>query len=231
MTPGRSLFHLRLMLSDQATPPPSPKRRVTIAAREQFREELVNIARRIFLSEGYASVTIRRITAEAGVTPMAFYWYFECKDALLTVIWDEIIQEAAQFCQTRIAAVPDAERTLAYCEAMLDFWLSHRDHFRFIFLGESPTVDMVRLRRQLQDLPGIQQVYRDLATLLHPYTQGHAQAESANASLRTLLIYRLFGFLHSVIGMRQPDEALLPTHREWVRDDLRETLARWQTAT
>ncbi|OGB05598.1 MAG: hypothetical protein A3G29_00705 [Burkholderiales bacterium RIFCSPLOWO2_12_FULL_64_99] len=231
MAKGRSRFFPRRMQSDSPRPLPPPKRRITVAAREQFREELVNIARRIFLSEGYAAVTIRRITAEAGVTPMAFYWYFDCKDALLTVIWDEIIQEAAQFCRTHIEAVPESERTLAYCEAMLDFWLSHRDHFRFIFLGESPTVDMARLRRQLQDLPGIQQVYQDLATLLRPYTQRQAPAELASACLRTLLIYRLFGFLHSVIGMHQPDESLLATHREWVRNDLRENLARWQQAT
>ena len=182
------------------------------------------------MSEGYAAVTIRRITAEAGVTPMAFYWYFDCKDALLTVIWDEIIQEAAQFCQTRTAAVPDPERALAYCEAMLDFWLSHRDHFRFIFLGESPTVDMVRLRGQLRDLPGTQQVYQDLAISLRPYVTQQAPSESTSARLSSLLIYRLFGFLHSVISLRQPDECLLATHREWVRDDLRDTLVRWQQA-
>ena len=50
------------------------------------------------------------------------------------------------------------------------------------------------------------------------------------ASLRTLLIYRLFGFLHSTIGMRNPDAQHLAAHREWVREDLRETLARWQQA-
>src|SRR5690242_2472591 len=131
------------------TPPstaPTTKRRLTPAAREQFRQELVDIARRIFLSEGYAAVTIRRITAEAGVTPMAFYWYFDCKEALLIVIWDEIIEEAARTCQAHIQSFPMAERAVAYCEAMIDHWLAHRDHFRFIFIGDSPNVDMVQLR-------------------------------------------------------------------------------------
>lgn len=218
------------MQSDSSRSPSSPKRRITPAAREQFREELVDIARRIFLSEGYAAVTIRRITAEAGVTPMAFYWYFDCKDALLTVIWDEIIQEAAEICQRGCEEAPPSAQPLAYCEAMLDFWLTHQDQFRFIFLGESQHVDMAQLRRQLQDLPGTQRVYHYLGTLIRPYARHTPQPELACLRMCTLLIYRLFGFLHSTIGMRNPDAQHLAAHREWVRDDLRETLARWQQA-
>ena len=216
------------MLSDQASPPSSPKRRITVAAREQFREELVNIARRIFLSEGYAAVTIRRITAEAGVTPMAFYWYFNCKDALLIVIWDEIIGEVGQACQRQSEAAPPAERLPAYLDAMLDYWLTHPDYFRFIFLGESPNVDMVHLRQQLQDLPGTQQVYRDLHALLRAHAPTVADVDAACTRLRTLLIYRLFGFLHGVIGMRHPDATQLTRLREWVQTDLKHTLIRWQ---
>lgn len=216
------------MLSDQALPPPAPKRRITLAAREQFRTELVNIARRIFLSEGYAAVTIRRITTEAGVTPMAFYWYFDCKDALLIVIWDEIIGEVAQACQRHSENAPEATRLLTYFDAMLDFWLTHPDYFRFIFLGESPNVDMVRLRQQLQNLPGTQRVHKDLHALLRLSAPAVPDVDAACTRIRTLLIYRLFGFLHSVISMRQPDGAQLTQMRDWVETDLKNTLTRWR---
>lgn len=209
-------------------PPPPPKRRVSLAAREQFREELVDIARRIFLSEGYAAVTIRRITAEAGVTPMAFYWYFDCKDALLIVIWDEIILEVARAAQAQSEAAPESERVLAYCEGMLDFWLAHADYFRFIFLGETPNVDMMHLRKQLRDLPGTRKVYRDVDALLMAAAHPARQTEAECHRMRALLIYRLFGFLHSFIGTHSPEPELLALQRRWVREDLMDALGCWR---
>lgn len=210
--------------------PPSPpaKRRISLAAREQFREELVDIARRIFLTEGYAAVTIRRITAEAGVTPMAFYWYFDCKDALLIVIWDEIIEEVARTAQAQSEAAPESERVLAYCDGMLDFWLTHADYFRFIFLGESQNVDMVRLRKQLQTLPGTRKVYRDVDALLMAAAPPGRQTADECHRMRALLIYRLFGFLHSFIGTQHPEPELLTLQRGWVREDLKDALRCWQ---
>jgi len=45
-------------------------------------------------AEGLAAVTIRRLAAELGVTPMALYWHFRNKDELLTgladAVWAEI---------------------------------------------------------------------------------------------------------------------------------------------
>ena len=44
-------------------------------------------------AEGLEAVTIRRLAAELGVTPMALYWHFRNKDELLTgladVVWAE----------------------------------------------------------------------------------------------------------------------------------------------
>ncbi len=45
-------------------------------------------------AEGLEAVTIRRLAAELGVTPMALYWHFRNKDELLTgladAVWAEI---------------------------------------------------------------------------------------------------------------------------------------------
>ena len=47
--------------------------------------------------EGLGSVTIRRVADKLGVTPMAFYWHFADKDALMAAIserlWDEVRAE------------------------------------------------------------------------------------------------------------------------------------------
>jgi TetR/AcrR family transcriptional regulator, tetracycline repressor protein len=45
-------------------------------------------------AEGLGAVTIRRLAAELGVTPMALYWHFRNKDELLTglaeAVWAEL---------------------------------------------------------------------------------------------------------------------------------------------
>jgi TetR/AcrR family transcriptional regulator, tetracycline repressor protein len=44
-------------------------------------------------AEGLEAVTIRRLAAELGVTPMALYWHFRNKDELLTGLADAVFAE------------------------------------------------------------------------------------------------------------------------------------------
>lgn len=44
-------------------------------------------------SRGLASVTIRRLAKELGVTPMALYWHFRSKDELLEGVAARIFEE------------------------------------------------------------------------------------------------------------------------------------------
>lgn len=206
------------------------KRRITPQAREAFRQELIAIARQIFLAEGHAAVTIRRVTATAGVTPMAFYWYFSSKDALMSVIWDGIVEACARECAHQARAHPAAQRLEAYLAAFIDFWLAHRDDFRFIFLNDSHGTDFVGLRRELFDRDGMQLHFRQLDALLLSHLPATVDAAAQVPTVRTLVLYRVFGFLHLAIGiLGQPPEAAR-AHRDLVLADLRQSLALW-TAT
>jgi AcrR family transcriptional regulator len=44
-------------------------------------------------AEGLDALTIRRLANELGVTPMALYWHFRSKEALLTGLADRIWAE------------------------------------------------------------------------------------------------------------------------------------------
>lgn len=209
---------------------PRARRRHTPQAREAFRNELIGIARQIFLTEGYAAVTIRRITAMAGVTPMAFYWYFDSKDALLTHIWDDIILESADLCAAAAAghASPQA-RVDAYLRCFLDYWLAHRDHFRFIFLNESPHVDFVSLRSQLFTQAGVSRHFENYMDLARPLFAGRPDEQARVNEFRTLTMYQVLGFLHCAIGIfgYSADEAA--QHRDRVISELLQCLERWQS--
>jgi AcrR family transcriptional regulator len=54
---------------------------------------LVGAARRILVEEGAAAVTMRRVAADAGLTPMATYRHFRNREALLAAVVDECFDE------------------------------------------------------------------------------------------------------------------------------------------
>src|SRR5690606_37524549 len=138
-----------------------------------------------------------------------------------------ILQEAAQACTGLVGATPGCESMLRYCDAQIDFWLNRPDHFRAIFFGDAQHADLKDYRTQLQRMPGAQQVYRDLGNVLCPPEQ--SLPDSVRRMRTALVIYRLMGFLHSLIDMQNTTVAATTPHREWLRDDLRHTFVQWHS--
>jgi AcrR family transcriptional regulator len=62
--------------------------------RDQKRQEILAVARRLFLEIGYEATSTGRLAEEAGVAVNTIYWYFADKDALLVAVLDAILSEA-----------------------------------------------------------------------------------------------------------------------------------------
>ena len=58
-------------------------------------------------TEGLEALTIRRLATELGVTPMALYWHFADKDALLHAISERLWDDAAVIVAGADTAHPD----------------------------------------------------------------------------------------------------------------------------
>ncbi|MDE3007443.1 MAG: TetR family transcriptional regulator [Acidobacteriota bacterium] len=58
------------------------------------RDFVVGVAMTLVDREGLDALTIRRLAAELSVTPMALYWHFEDKQALLDALSDQLWVEA-----------------------------------------------------------------------------------------------------------------------------------------
>ncbi|MBM2620707.1 TetR family transcriptional regulator [Actinoplanes sp. LDG1-06] len=57
------------------------------------RDELLSTALAIADSDGLDAVTLRRVATEFHVTPMALYWHFKDKDALLDALVERMLAE------------------------------------------------------------------------------------------------------------------------------------------
>src|SRR6266704_3683027 len=104
-----------------------------------LRDQIRETARRLFAREGYESVSMRRIGAEVGCSPMAIYRHYENKEELLLSLCEEtfatmirLLDEARQKPGTRL------EQLRRCVRAVVDFHLSHPNHYKVTFMTEIP---------------------------------------------------------------------------------------------
>lgn len=113
----------------------SPRTRKPRGQGASRRGEILAAATRIFLEEGIAHATMRRIAAAVGFSTTALYVYFPDKDAILQAIAEATfadLLEALEASQRDGIAVPDRFR--AGLRAYIDFGLARPDAYRLTFL-------------------------------------------------------------------------------------------------
>jgi AcrR family transcriptional regulator len=113
--------------------------RITRSRTGSLRDQIRRTARELFAREGYESISMRRVGAEVGCSPMAIYRHFENKEELLLSICEEtfarmirLVDEAREGGGTRI------ERLRRSIRAVMEFHLSHPNHYKVTFMTPMP---------------------------------------------------------------------------------------------
>lgn len=79
--------------------------------RDEKRDEIVAVARVLFIEEGYEATSISRLASTAGVAPNTIYWYFKDKDEVLVAVLDaELSARMGEY--LALPAMSTAERLL-----------------------------------------------------------------------------------------------------------------------
>lgn len=73
------------------------------------REAVIDAALRLADAEGLEAISVRRLADEFGVTPMALYWHFDDKDALLAGVADRLWDETAETLDRSLEQLSAAE--------------------------------------------------------------------------------------------------------------------------
>lgn len=118
----------------QSEPPRARKPRGEGASR---RGEILAAAKRLFLEEGFAQATMRRIAAKVGVSGAALYVYFPDKEAIWYAIAEETFGELlATLEASQQAEMPPLERMRAGLLAYVKFGRARPDEYRLTFLSK-----------------------------------------------------------------------------------------------
>jgi AcrR family transcriptional regulator len=101
------------------------------------RSEILDAAKRLFLTDGFERATIRKIAATVGVSSAALYLYFSDKDAILRAIAESTFETLlSQLEESQKRAVTDIERLQAGLRAYVAFGVAHPDEYRLTFLAK-----------------------------------------------------------------------------------------------
>jgi len=99
--------------------------------------EILEAAKRLFLTEGFERATIRKIAAAVGVSSATLYLYFPDKDAILRAISESTFEALlARLEETQRLPGSDLERFRAGLAAYIAFGLAHPDEYRLTFLAK-----------------------------------------------------------------------------------------------
>jgi AcrR family transcriptional regulator len=96
------------------------------------RQELIDIAEKLFVERGYENVAVSDIVKAAHVAQGTFYWYFESKEAILEAITDRVID----FLINRIWGIAN-DKTLSGVEKLVSIFCNQ------IFDGQTKGLDRV----------------------------------------------------------------------------------------
>jgi AcrR family transcriptional regulator len=99
------------------------------------RAEILDAAKQLFVEEGYAATTIRRIAAKLGVSSTALYVYFPDKDAILVEICDATFAGLiAELDEVRRDATDPLDALAKSLERYVRFGLRHANEYELTFV-------------------------------------------------------------------------------------------------
>jgi AcrR family transcriptional regulator len=98
------------------------------------RGEILDAAKRLFIEEGFAQATMRRIAGAVGVSPTALYLHFSDKEAILRAIGEDFFEELlVALHETQNSDRPPLARLRAGMRCYVDFSLERADEYRLTF--------------------------------------------------------------------------------------------------
>ena len=97
-----------------------------IVDHEQYRQKLLSQCFDLFAQKGYASITMRQVAQELGVSTGTLYHYFSSKEALFEQLVEQITQQDLLSATVQLENLPTLTERI---EALFSFVAQHEDYF------------------------------------------------------------------------------------------------------
>lgn len=110
--------------------------------KEALREEILDAARKLFVTEGYENVSMRKIAEKIEYSPTTIYLYFKDKGEILHQICEQTFAKLAKSMARIQEGVADPIEGLREgCRTYIQFGLRHPHHYRLTFMVPTGVAD------------------------------------------------------------------------------------------
>ena len=159
----------------------------------QRRAEILDAAKRLFVEEGYAATTIRRIAAKLGVSSTALYVYFPDKDAILVEICDATFAGLiVELDEVRSGSTDPLVALTKSLERYIRFGLEHPNEYELTF-GTRRAKELQKLKTENENL-GMQAFGR-----FYECVDAVVRAGLTNVSDTRRLTQQLWAAIHGLV--------------------------------
>jgi AcrR family transcriptional regulator len=174
----------------------------------QRRAEILDAAKQLFVEEGYAATTIRRIAAKLGVSSTALYVYFPDKDAILVEICDATF--AGLIVELEAVRRESADPLSALAKSLeryIRFGLDHSNEYELTFVTRRAK-ELQKLKTENENL-GMQAFAR-----FYDCVDAVVRAGLTNDSDTRRLTQQLWAAIHGLVAL-----LLLRSEFPWTERD------------
>lgn len=201
------------------TPPATPRRRRRSAEdQDDFRRQILALARRVYREQGYEALSIRAVTEPLGVSQMAFYAYFPSKADLVRHIWVDMLEEQlAELQAAGEGAATPAEALRACAAAFLGFWERRPEQYTlFMAQPNEPRLGGWTLSAE----PAYQLLLARYRARVAACADGWHPPEALVHQQSELAYLKAVGYLHTTLCLGRYPVADLARLREAVLQDI-----------
>ena len=183
-------------------------RRTSDDEQQAFKKAIEAVAFQLFVNEGFEAVSIRKIAAAVGCSPMTVYSYHVSKQRLLRTLWQHVFLELDEQCGRAAKKKTTASAKLeAHIRAWLEFWLARPDSFRLVFWNtDTPDASSEPYFADSSDVHAM----RSGAVELIAQVRKNSLAKVASSRILDVILAQLVGYLH--LSLAAPELG-------WAHDD------------
>jgi len=106
--------------------------------KSETRDKILDAARELFIAEGYAGVSMRRVAEKIEYSPTAIYVHFADKEELFRELCHQDYARLADIFQSSAMPTDPIERLRKIGKVYIEFGLRNPNHYKFMFMTSHP---------------------------------------------------------------------------------------------
>ena len=155
--------------------------------KQEMRKLILDTAMKLFLEEGFANVSIRKIADKMEYSPATLYLYFKDRDEILFALHNEGFEELYKRQQELLTVTDPGKRLRRHGEIYLRFAFENPEYYNLMFIMRAPARKIVEGQEWLVGMRSYEFIRNDVQSAINAGLLKGNDVELATFSLWSLV--------------------------------------------